>query len=150
MMNYADCIAFVNSLIEEYRVNIGGRPTTTPVRWNGIPMSVPEAKMVIQKLEEEKLIYQEQMNNSQTGGEITKLASGGAGLAAMVTGVALLLFPPTAMAGAITLASGIGASKIGEMVGDGVKDIGTNHSLQSISQIDQYIQSIKDAMIASM
>lgn len=147
---YASFIEFVNSLIENYRVQIGGRPRVTPVSWSGIDMSVEEAKMVIRELEKQKLLAQESMNNAQTGGEITKLASGSAGLAAMITGAALLMFPPTAIAGAITLASGVGASGLGQMIGDGVQEIGTNHNVQSIHQLDQYIQSIKDAIIASI
>ncbi|MGK7924559.1 MAG: hypothetical protein AB4290_04770 [Spirulina sp.] len=113
-------------------------------------MTIEEAKFVIRELETQKQNYQNIMNNTQTGGEITKMASGGAGLAAIVTGAALMLFPPTAIPGAITLVSGIGAASVGSMVGDGVKDIGTNSNVQAIQQIDAYIDSIKNAIIASL
>jgi hypothetical protein len=91
-MTQQNIVGLVNSLIETHRVEIGIRPKTTPVSWKGIHMTVEEAKMVIKELESQKLNFQEWMNNTQTGGEITKLASTGAGLAAMVTGAALLLF----------------------------------------------------------
>ncbi|MEE3715327.1 hypothetical protein V2H45_01050 [Tumidithrix elongata RA019] len=113
-------------------------------------MTVEEAKLIIKEFEVQKLSLQKSMNNTQTGGEVTKLASTGAGLAAMVTGAALLLFPPTAIAGAITLASGVGAAGIGKMVGDGVSNIGTNSNSQAIEQIDNYIDSIKNAIISSI
>jgi hypothetical protein len=145
-----EIVGFVSNLIEMHRVEIGERPKTTPVSWKGISMTVEEAKFVIQEFEARKLKLQKAMNNTQTGSEITKLASGGAGIAAMVTGAALLLFPPTALAGAITLASGVGAAGIGKMVGDGVKDIGTNSNIQAIQQIDVYIDSIKNAIISSI
>jgi len=138
----------VSDLIEKHRVEIGSRPKTTPVKWKGFSMSVNEAKMIIDVLEKEKLDYQKWMNNTQTGGEITKLAASGAGVAAMVTGAALCLFPPTAIAGAITLASGVAASQAGQMIGDGVSNIGTNANKQSIEQIDSYIDSLKNAIIA--
>lgn len=147
-MMHQETVSFVSNLIEKHRVEIGERPKTAPVHWKGIDMSVEEAKFVIQEFEAQKLNLQKFMNNTQTGGEITKLASGGAGLAAMVTGAALLLFPPTAIAGAITLASGVGAAGIGQMIGDGVKDIGTNSNTQEIQQIDAYIDSIKNAIIS--
>ncbi|MBD2187985.1 hypothetical protein [Pseudanabaena mucicola] len=149
-MNREELVNFVQVLIEENRVEIGQRPRTTPIRWKGIDMTIQEAKLIIQELESQKSELQLSMNKVQTGGEITKLASGGAGLAAMVTGAALMLFPPTAIAGAITLASGVGAAKIGEMVGDGVSDIGTNSNTQAIQQIDEYIDSIKNAIISSI
>jgi hypothetical protein len=149
-MNREELVSFVKNLIEANRVEIGQRPRATPIRWKGIDMTVQEAKLAIQELEFQKLELQSSMNNVQTGGEITKLATGGAGLAAMVTGVALMLFPPTAIAGAITLASGVGAAKIGEIVGDGVSDIGTNTNTQAIQQIDEYIDSIKNAIISSI
>jgi hypothetical protein len=145
-----EIFGFVSNLIEAHRVEIGQRPQITPVNWKGIDMTVEEAKLVIGEFEAQKLNRQKFMNNTQTGGEITKLASGGAGLAAMVTGAALLLFPPTAIAGAITLASGLGATGIGKMVGDGVKDIGINSNTQAIQQIDAYIDSIKNAIIATI
>jgi len=143
-------VGTVSDLIERHRVKIGSRPQTTPVKWKGLSMSINEAKMIIDMLEKEKLDYQQWMNNTQTGGEITKLASSGAGMAAMVTGAALLLFPPTAIAGAITLASGVAASQAGQMIGDGVSDIGTNANKQSIEQVDAYIDSLKNAIIASV
>jgi hypothetical protein len=145
-----DIVGLVNSLIETHRVRIGIRPKTTPVAWKGIHMTVEEAKMVIEKLQVDKLNCQEWMNNTQTGGEITTLASAGAGMAAMITGAALLLFPPTAIAGVITLASGIGAASIGKMVGDGVSNIGINSNTQDIQQIDSYIDSLKNAIISSI
>ena len=143
-------VGTVSDLIERHRVEIGSRPKTSPVKWKGLSMSVNEAKMIIDMLEKEKLDYQQWMNNTQTGGEITKLASSGAGIAAMVTGAALLLFPPTAIAGAITLASGVAASQAGQMIGDGVSNIGTNANKQSIEQVDAYIDSLKNAIIASV
>jgi len=112
-------------------------------------MSVEEAKYVMEELEAQKLRLQTSMNNTQTGGEITKLASGGAGIAAMVVGIGLLLFPPTMLAGAVTLASGAGAAGVGKMVGDGVTNIGTNSNVQAIQQLDTYIDSIKNAIIAT-
>ncbi len=36
------------------------------------------------------------------------------------------------------------------MVGDGVKDIGVNSNAQAIQQIDAYIDSIKNAIIATI
>lgn len=142
-MNLKDVIEFVRNLIEQHRVEIGERPCITPVTWKGIDMTIEEAKLAIRVLEAAKLKHQKYMNDSQTGGEITKLASGGAGLAAMVAGAAMLLFPPTALAGAITLVSGVGAAGVGQVVGDGVKDIGTNTNVQEIQQIDAYISNSK-------
>lgn len=149
-MAQKDVVGLVGNLIEKHRVEIGRRPQTMPVAWKGIHMTVEEAKMVIGELEQQKLQFQKSMNDTQTGGEITKLASTGAGLAAMATGAALLLFPPTAIAGVAVMAGGLGASEIGKMVGDGVSNIGTNSNTQSIQQIDYYINSLKDAIIASV
>ena len=141
-------VNFVRSLIQQYRVEIGQRPQNTPVTWKGIDMTVDEAKFVIRTLEQQKFKYQQAMNDTQTGGEITKLAAGGAGAVAMATGVALMLFPPTMLAGAIVLASGVGAAELGKMVGDGVTVIGTNNGLQAIQRTDTYIDSIKKAINA--
>jgi len=149
-MQKDELVSFVNNLIETNRVEIGQCPRTTPIKWKRIDMTVQEAKLVIREFESRKSELQSSMNNVQTGGKITKLASGGAGLAAIVTGAALMLFSPTAIAGAITLASGVGAAKIGEMVGDGVSDIGTNSNIQAIQQIDEYIDSIKNAIISTL
>jgi len=149
-MNLKDTIELVNQMVDQHRVEVGDRPEVTPVSWKGISMTVEEAKLVIQGLEAAKVQCQKSMNNTQTGGDITKLAAGGVGLAAMVTGAALMLFPPTAIAGAITLASGIGAAGVGKAVGDGVKNIGTNSNVQAIQQTDTYIDSIKNAIIASV
>jgi len=149
-MNLKDTIELVNQMVDQHRVEVGDRPEVTPVSWKGISMTVEEAKLVIQGLEATKVQCQKAMNNTQTGGDITKLAAGGVGLAAMVTGAALMLFPPTAIAGAITLASGIGAAGVGKAVGDGVKNIGTNSNVQAIQQTDTYIDSIKNAIIASV
>jgi hypothetical protein len=145
-MNINDPIGFVNELIEQHRVEIGDRPKTTPVTWKGIRMTDDEAYLVIQKMETEKLQHQKYMNSTQTAAEVTKLATGGGGIAAMVTGVALLCFPPTAIAGAVVLASGVGASGIGAMVGDGVGKIGKNSNEQIIQQLDTYIDSIKESI----
>jgi hypothetical protein len=109
-------------------------------------MTVEEAGLVIRSLEELKLKYQDRMNGAQTGGEITKVAVGGAGLAAMVTGSVLLLFPPTMLAGAIVLASGVGTIGVGEAVGDGVQRIGMNSNTQAVQQLDAYIDSLKNAI----
>ncbi len=149
-MNPKDAIELVSQLVEQHRVEVGARPETTPVSWKGISMTVEEAKLVIQGLEATKAQHQKAMNNTHTGGEITKLATGGAGLAAMVTGAVLMIFPPTAIAGAITLASGIGAAGVGKVIGDGITDIGTNSNVQGIQQMDAYIDSIKNAIIASV
>ncbi len=149
-MNAMDAVELVNQMLEQHRVEVGERPEITPVSWKGIGMTVEEAKLVIQGLEAAKVQYQKAMNNAQTGGEITTVAAGGAGLAAMATGIALMLFPPTAIAGAITLVGGIGAAGVGKAVGDGVKKIGTNSNVQEIQQMDAYIDSIKNAIIASI
>lgn len=149
-MNIQDIVEFVNQLIEQHRVEVGERPKVTPVTWKGINMTVEEAKLAILRLEVERVHHQKAMNNTQLGGEITKLAAVGTGLAAMVTGAALMLFPSTALAGAVTLLSGIGAAGVGKVVGDGVKDIGTKSNVQDIQQIDAYIDSIKNAIIASI
>jgi len=145
-MNVNDPVGFVNDLLEKHRVEIGDRPKTTPVTWKGISMTESEANLVIQKMETEKLQHQQYMNGAQTGGEITKIATTGAGLVAMVTGVALLLFPPTAIAGAAVLASGAGATGIGTMVGDGIGRIGKLSNEQIIQQLDAYINSIKESI----
>lgn len=149
-MNPQNIIALVNQIVEEHRSEIGERPKTTPVTWKGISMTTAEAKLAIQKLEEAKLGYQKAMNSTQAGGEITKLATSGAGIGAMVVGAALMLFPPTALAGAITLASGAGAAGVGKVVGDGVREIGTMSNEQAVQQIDTYIDSIKNAIISSI
>ena len=149
-MNLKDVIELVNQLIEQHRVEVGERPKVTPVTWKGISMTFEEAKLVILGLEAAKVQYQKAMNSTQAGGEITKLAANGAGLAAMVTGAALLLFPPTALAGAITLVSGMGASGVGKVVGDGIKEIGTSSNVQAIQQMDAYIDSVKNAIIGSV
>jgi hypothetical protein len=148
-MNPKDIVGLVNQLIEQHRAKIGERPEVASVTWQGIDMTVEEAKFVIRKLETEKMQFQKAMNSTQAGGEITKLATNGVGLAAMVTGAALLLFPPTAIAGAITLVSGIGAAGVGKTVGDSIKDIGTSSNVQAMQQLDVYINSIKNAIIAS-
>lgn len=149
-MNIQDIVEFVNQLIEQHRVDVGEQPKVTPVTWKGINMTIEEAKLAILQLEVERVHHQKAMNNTQLGGEITKLAAVGAGLAAMVTGVALMLFPSTALAGIVTLISGIGAVGVGNVVGDGVKDIGAKRNVQDIQQIDMYIDSIKNAIIASI
>lgn len=148
-MNTTAAIDLVNQMLEQHRVEVGERPEVTPVSWKGIGMTVQEAKLVIQGFESAKVQCQKGMNNAQTGGEITTVAAGGAGLAAMATGVALMLFPPTAIAGAITLVGGIGAASAGKTIGDGVKKIGTNSNIQEIQQLDAYIDSIKNAIIDS-
>lgn len=143
-MMYFNVIDFVNELIDQYRVEIGARPETTPVRCKGVYMSLDEAKKVIKDLEVKKINFQERMNNTQTGGEITELATAGAGIATMVTGVALTFFlPPVGMA---VLASGAGVAGIGKMVGEAVINIGTNSNSQAIKQIDDYIGSLQDAI----
>jgi hypothetical protein len=147
-MTNQEIVSFVSNLIETHRVEIEERPGTTPVRWKGINMTVEEAKYVIKEFETKKLKLQQLMNRTQTGGEITQIAANGTGLVAIVTGAALLLFPPTAIAGAITLAAGVGTAGIGKMVGEGVNKIGTNSSTQEIQQIDAYIDSIKNAIIS--
>jgi hypothetical protein len=149
-MNLKNVIEFVNQLIEQHRVEIEERPEVTPIKWEGIGMTVNEARLVIQKLEDKKVQYQKAINSTQAGGEITRLAAGGAGMTAIVTGAALVLFPPTAIAGIITLVSGIGAVGVGKAVGDGIREIGTNSNTQAIEQIDAYINSIKNAIIASI
>jgi hypothetical protein len=149
-MNVQEVVKLVSNLIEQHRVDIGERPNITPVTWKGISMTVEEAKLVIQGLEAAKLKYQSAMNNTQVGGEITILATGGTGLVAMVTGVALMLFPLTAIAGAATLVGGIGLAGVGKAVGDGVREIGTNSNVQALQQIEAYIDSIKNAIIASI
>jgi hypothetical protein len=68
----------------------------------------------------------------------------------MVTGAALLVFPPTSLAGVAVLASGAGATGVGKVVGDGIGSIGTNNASTNIRQLDEYIGSIKDAIIASI
>jgi len=148
-MNLKDVIELVNQLIEQHRVKVGERPEVAPVRWKGIDMTVEEAKLVIRRLEAEKMQYQKAMNSTQAGGEITKLATSGAGMAAIVTGAALMLCPPTAIAGAITLVSGMGAAGVGKTVGDGIKDIGTSSNVQAMQQLDIYIKSVRNAIIVS-
>ena len=149
-MNFKNAIELINNMVEQHRVEIGQRPEVTPVTWKGISMTIEEAKLAIQELESAKVQSQKAMNDMQTGGEITKLAIGGAGLAVIVTGTALMLFPPTSMAGAITLASGVGAAGISKVMGDGITDVGTNIGIQDTQQIDAYINSIKNAIIASV
>jgi hypothetical protein len=149
-MKEPDILHFVEEILKRYRAEIFPRPELKSVQWKGIGMSREEAKVIIKELEEQKLILQESMNKVQTGGEITNLASSGAGIAAMVTGATLLLFPPTAIAGVITLVSGAGTAGIGKMVGDGVKEIGKNSNTQKIKQIDDYIDSLKNAIIDSI
>lgn len=149
-MNLKDAIELVNQMVEQHRIEVGNRPQVTPVSWKGISMTVEEAKLVIDELQDTKVQFQEAMNKVQSGGDITNLAASGTGLAAMVTGVALMLFPPTAIAGAITLVSGVGVAGVGKAVGDGVKNIGTTSNTQVIQQIDVYIDSIKTAIIASI
>lgn len=90
------------------------------------------------------------MNDAQAGGDITKLAVGGAGCTTMVIGATLMLFPPTVVADAITLTSNIGATEVGNIVGNGVKDIGTSTNTQEVQQINVYISSIKNAIIVSI
>jgi hypothetical protein len=94
MLNPEDFLDFIRKLIEQHRVEIGERPKIMPVEWKGVDMSVEEAKMIIKELEDQKLILQQNMNRLQTGGEITNLATTGTGMAAMITGAALMLFPP--------------------------------------------------------
>lgn len=149
-MNLQDVIELVNEMIEQHRIETGGRLGTTPVTWEGISMTVKEAKLAIQKLEAVKAQHPKTMNKTQMGGEITKLAAIGAGLAAMVTGAVLMLFSPTAIAGVITFIAGIGAAGVGKIVGDGIKDIGSNNSVRGAQQIDAYIDSIKNAIIDSI
>jgi hypothetical protein len=141
---------FTQDLIEKHRVEIGERPQTTPVTWKGIGMTVKEAKFMIQSLEELKRECQDRMNGAQMGGEITTVATNGAGLVAIVAGLGLLFFPPTMLAGVVTLASGAGTIGVGKVVGDGVQKIGTNSNTQAIQQLDVYIDSIKNAIIASI
>lgn len=148
-MSITEVISLISQLIETHRVEVGYRPKVTPITWEGIDMTVEEAKEAIHLLEGEKKRCQKSMNNTQAGGDITKLAVGGAGLATMVTGAALMLFPPTAIAGAITLASGVGATGVGQVVGEGVKDIGTSTNVQEIQQLNAYISSLKNAIRAS-
>lgn len=149
-MNAMDIVELVNQMLERYRSEVGERPETTPVSWKGINMTVEEAKLIIQELEAAKMKYQKAMNHTQVGGEITTIAAGSAGLAAITTGAALMLFPPTAIAGAITLIGGIGAAGVGKVVGDGVIKTGTNSNVQEIQQANAYIDSIKNAIIASV
>ncbi|ERT08086.1 hypothetical protein M595_1863 [Lyngbya aestuarii BL J] len=136
----------IDGWIEKYRYEVGSFPETKPVTWKGIDMTVEEAEMVIRELEQQKLKLQHSMNRVQTGGEITSIASTALGLTAMVTGVALMAFPPTAIAGAITITSGAGTAGIGKMVGRGVTKLGTNTNTQVIEQIDYYIDSLKEAL----
>jgi hypothetical protein len=150
LMNVNDPISFVNDLIEKHRIEIGDRPATTPVAWRGLNLTIEEAKFLINELEAKKKRHQEIMNGTQTGGEITSLATQSAGLLAMMTGVALLLFPPTAIAGAAVLVSGAGTTGIGKMVGQGIQDIGEKSNQQIIRQIDDYISSLKNSLIATL
>ncbi|MFZ4792236.1 MAG: hypothetical protein ACOYMW_15330 [Candidatus Competibacteraceae bacterium] len=141
-----ELVKLVNALINEYRKEIPERPKTMPVRWACIDMTVDEANLVIREFQDLQLRYQQSMNNTQTGGDITQLATGGAGLVAILTGIALLCFPPTAAAGAIVILSGVGTVGVGRAVGDGINKIGTNHGEQNIQQINTFIASIKDAI----
>ena len=149
-MNAKELLEFIRQLIEQYRVEVGDRPDVMPVTWQGLNMTIEEAKLVIQGLEDAKPKYQKAMNSTQAGGDITKLAAGGAGIAAMATGVVLTLFPPTTIAGLATIAAGAGTCGNGQAVGDGVKTIGTSSNNQAIEQIDAYIASIKNAIITSI
>lgn len=149
-MNREDVLELVHQMLEEHRIEVGGRLEATPVTWEGMSMTVEEAKLVIQRLEAAKPQYQKAGSSTHIGGKITKLASGGAGLAAVVTGAALMLFPATKTAGVVTLISGIGAAGVGKIVGDGVRDIGTHSNGQAVQQIDAYIDSLKNAVIDSI
>jgi len=143
-------LEYLKELLEEHRNETGERPEETPVSWKDIGMTFGEAKMLVKVLEEAKESCEEEMSGVQTGGEITKVAVVGAGLTAMVAGVALMCFPPTASAGIVTLISGAGATKVGEIVGEGIQNIGVSHNSQKVRQIDEYIDSLKNAIIESV
>jgi hypothetical protein len=137
----------VTEVLEKHRIDIGDRPETKPVQWNGMSMSFEAADEVVTKLEAEKLAAQKTMNKTQLAGEMTKIIGGAAGGAATITGLALLVFPPTMPAGLATLASGVGAAILTRGVGDGVSKIGTNHAEQTLHQLDAYIASIREAQV---
>jgi hypothetical protein len=140
-------LTIVDSVLEKYRIAIADRPAIAPVLWSGYSLPFEAADEIVARLEAEKLTVQKRMNNSHLGGEVTKVAGGALGGAAMVAGLALLVFPPTALAGVVTLASGAGAALISNGVGDGVSKVGTNHAVQRVQQIDAYVRSIKDAQV---
>ena len=109
-------------------------------------MTVAEAEWVIRKLETEKRMRQRLNSHTQIGGELTQLASNGAGLTAIATGAVMVLFPPTTVAGFMTLVGGLVAVELGQAVAKGVRAIGSVGRMEEIQHIDTWIDSLTMAV----
>lgn len=62
-MTLKDVIELVNQMVEQHRADVGDSPDIMPVVWNGINITLEEAKLVIRGLEVAKVKYQKAMNN---------------------------------------------------------------------------------------
>lgn len=148
-MTPQEAVNFVHQLLDRHRIEMGKRPQLTLVMWQGIDMSVEEAKLVIREFEAKRQQLQQTVKRRQMSGNITTWAVGGAGLIVMVVGAVLMLFSATMTAGLITLASGVATAGIGKLVGDRIKGNRTDHT-EAIHRLDTYIELLRTEILSVM
>lgn len=140
---------FVNQLLDRHRIEMEKRPKLTLVMWQGIDMSVEEAKLVMREFEAKRQQLQQSLNRRKMRGNITTWAISGAGLIVIIVGAVLMLFSATMTAGLITLASGMAVAGIGKLVGDRIKGNRTDHT-EAIRRLDTYIELLRTEILSVM
>lgn len=146
-MQSQDIVEFSEQFLQQQRINQAEISTSLPIRWQGLDMTLSEAKLLIQELEKQHFSLKHTKNTLQQSGAITNIVTTAVGMSAMVTGANLMLFPLLHRVGMITMISGIGLISIGRIIGDGIIQLGTNHQIQTTQQIMADLDVLKMAII---
>jgi hypothetical protein len=153
-MQRQNILQFSHQFLEQQRLNRGETSTVLsinlPIKWQGLEITIPEAKLLIQELEKQLFSLQQTTNSLQQGGAITNIVTTAIGMTAMVTGANLMLFPLLHRVGMMALISGVGLIGIGRVLGDGITQLGTNHQTLTATQMAADLDSLKMAMINTM
>lgn len=142
-----EILFLMQKIMGNFDIPIGDRPRVAPIEWNGLALSIEKAREWIREMEQVKQIVQNDMNWYHTAGEWIQLILQALAGLAIVTGVVLTVFPPTALAGVAVSAAGAGVYAIGGAVGPAIQQIGTNDRVAKVNQIDAFINSLMKAII---
>ena len=132
----------IKEAIEQRRERTGSQPKSTPIVWYEIDMTVEEARIAVSILEGLKNQCQNDMDGTNDAGKITSYIIKTVGLTAEETGKVMMKSPFTALAGIIAAEAGKSTIKVGQVLGDGIREIGTSTSESKIKQLDGYINAI--------
>ncbi|MEG3435532.1 hypothetical protein V0288_00225 [Pannus brasiliensis CCIBt3594] len=139
-----DCIAIAKGVITNLRKEQQPSPESANVFWKGIYMTFDEAWAVIQAFEQEKASYLEWHRNTETGAGVTELVFRGLSQAAQGAGKGLKLFIP--LVGDVVEGAAKNVENLGSQVGEGIREVNEQRHLPIFSELDQQIQSLKDAI----